>query len=135
MKKYHLFISHSWTHTDQYKNLVNLLKQAHGFSYHNYSIPKDDPVHSSSDKELSAAIRNQMQPCSVVLILAGVYATYSKWIEKEIHIAKSAWGSPKPVLAIDPWGSQRTSTIAKENADKVVKWNTNSIVSAIKELA
>ena len=28
MKTYHLFISHSWTYTDEYKNLINLLDQA-----------------------------------------------------------------------------------------------------------
>ena len=84
MNPYHLFISHSWAHADQYNNLVNLLDQATNFRYHNYSIPKNDPVHSSSDKELSRAIHNQMQPCGIVIVLAGVYAEYSKWIDKEI---------------------------------------------------
>ncbi len=135
MKTHHLFISHSWKYSDQYDNLVNLLDQASYFEYQNRSIPKDDPVHSSSDRELSEAIHNHMKSCGIVLVLAGVYASCSKWIDKEIKIAKSSFSSPKPILAIQPWDSERTSQMVKDNADKIVGWNTNSIVSAIKELA
>ena len=135
MKTYHLFISHSWTYTDAYKKLVNLLDQAKNFKYHNYSIPKDDPAHVGSDRELSEAIRNQMQPCGTVLVLAGVYASHSKWIDKEIKIARSSFSGPKPILAIEPWGSEKTSQMVKDNADQIVGWNTKSIVSAIRELA
>ena len=134
MKNYHLFISHSWTYTDQYNNLVNLLKQAKSFHYHNYSIPKDDPAHVTSDRELSEAIRNQMQPCSIVVILASVSAEYSKWIDKEIKIAKSSFPKPKPILAIRP-STNEISPMVRDSADKVVRWNTQSIVAAIKELA
>ena len=135
MKTYHLFISHSWAYSDQYNNLVNLLNQASSFAYQNRSIPKNDPVHTSTDRELSAAIHNYMESCGIVLVLAGVYASYSKWIDKEIKIAKSGWSVPKPILAIEPWDSEKTSAVVKNNADKIVGWNTNSIVSAIRELA
>ena len=134
MKSYHLFISHSWIHSDQYNNLVNLLNQAKNFHYHNYSISKDDPVHSRSDKELSNAIHDQMQPCGIVIVLAGVYAEYSKWIDKEIKIAKSGFSKPKPILAIRPWTNE-ISPAVRDNADQVVKWNTESIVAAIRALA
>lgn len=134
MKTYHLFISHSWTYADQYSNLVNLLNQANRFCYHNYSIPKDDPVHVGTDKELSKAIHDQMQPCGIVIVLAGVYASYSKWIDKEIKIARSSFSRPKPILAIRPWTNE-ISPMVRDNASEVVKWNTESIVSAIRELA
>ena len=134
MKTYHLFISHSWTHADQYNNLVNLLDQAEDFCYHNRSIPKDDPVHSSTDRELSRAIRNQMESCGIVIILAGVYAEYSKWIDKEIKIAKSSFPKPKPILALRPWTNE-ISPIVRDSANQVVKWGTESIVDAIRELA
>jgi hypothetical protein len=63
--------------------------------------------------------------------LAGVYSTYSKLINKEIEISK-AFG--KPIIAIEPWGAEKTSTIVKNNADIIVKWQGASIVKAIKEL-
>lgn len=127
---YNLFISHSWAYSDTYDNLVNLLNRASYFDYKNYSVPKDDPIHNAPyDYQLRAAIRNQMQHASCVLILAGVYATYSKWINIEIELAKEMG---KTIIAIEPWGSQRTSLTVKQAADKVVGWNTDSIVKAIR---
>ena len=127
---YNLFISHSWAYSDTYDNLVNLLNRASYFDYKNYSVPKNDPIHNAPyDYQLRAAIRNQMQHASCVLILAGVYATYSKWINIEIELAKEMG---KTIIAIEPWGSQRTSLTVKQAADKVVGWNTDSIVKAIR---
>jgi hypothetical protein len=135
-KTYNLFISHSWSYSDAYQKLVNLLDERAYFLYKNYSVPKDDPIHTrGTDKELYAAIKNKVQLSHVVLILAGVYSSYSKWIDKEIEIAKSAFSIPTPIVAIEPWGSERTSATVKENADMIVKWNTESIVDAIRKAA
>ena len=67
-------------------------------------------------------------------MLAGVYSTYSKWINKEIAICKKEFLNPKPIIAIEPWGSERTSQVVKDNADRIVKWNKDSVVRAIREL-
>jgi hypothetical protein len=129
---YNLFISHSWSYGDAYEKLVNLLNAKTYFSYRNYSVPKNDPIHNAPyDYQLKEAIRRQMQPASCVLILAGVYATYSKWIKIEIELAQSM---NKKIIAIEPWGSLKTSTVVKNAANKIVGWNTNSVVEAIKEL-
>ena len=87
LKTYKLFISHSWAYSDAYEKLCNLLGDASTFVYSNYSIPKDDPVHTKSDVVLYEAIKQQMTFCNVIIILAGVYSSYSKWVEKEITIA------------------------------------------------
>lgn len=135
-KTYRLFISHSWGYTDAYEKLVDLLDNRSYFSYANYSIPKDDPIHTNgTDKELHEAIKNKISQCHVVIILAGVYSSYSKWIDKEIKITKDEFLIPKKILAVEPWGSEKTSKRVKDNADKIVKWNTESIISAIRELA
>jgi 5-formaminoimidazole-4-carboxamide-1-beta-D-ribofuranosyl 5'-monophosphate synthetase len=134
-KQYNLFISHSWSYSDAYEKLINLLNSDKSFSYKNYSVPKDDPIHNAKNTdELKEAIKQQMQYASVVLVLAGVYSTYSKWINIEIDLAKNGFSNKKPIIAIEPWGSERTSTVVKDNADKIVKWQTSSIISAIKEL-
>ncbi len=92
-------------------------------------------IHTTgTDKQLYQAILQKMKPCSVILILAGVYATYSKWINKEIKIAKEAFSVAKPIIAIEPRGSEKTSSVVKDNANQIVKWNTESVVSAIREL-
>lgn len=135
MKQYSLFISHSWSYSDAYDLLVKMLDKDPRFNYKNYSVPKDNPVHNMPSKLLLAqAIRQRMAFCDVVLILAGVYSTYSKWINEEILIAKG-FATPKPILAIEPWASERTSSIVKNSADKIVGWNTAPILTAIRDLA
>ena len=60
------------------------------FKYKNYSIPKDNPVHTDgTDEELYDAIIEQISHASVVIVLTGVYATYSRWINDEIYIANA----------------------------------------------
>lgn len=128
---YNLFISHSWTYGDTYDKLVSMLNDAEGFKFKNYSVPKNDPIHNAgTEKELAQAIENQIVMASAVLILAGVYSTYSKWINKEIEIAKRL---QKKIIAIEPWASEKNSAVVKDNADKIVGWNTSSIVKAICE--
>lgn len=128
--QYNLFISHSWTYSDAYEKLINLLNSVSDFSYRNYSVPKNDPIHNAPyEYQLKAAIRNQMQHASCVLVLAGVYSTYSKWIKIELDLA-SEMG--KKIIAIEPWGSERISAIVKAYADRIVKWQSSSIVNAIR---
>lgn len=132
LKDYRLFISHSWNYSDTYKKLVNMLQGVPNFSWKDYSVPKDDPIHDAQNtKLLYDAIKNQISPVNCVLILAGVYSTYSKWINIEIAISKKEF--KKPIVAISPWGSEKTSKIVKDNADIIVKWNSSSIIQAIRE--
>lgn len=127
---YHLFISHSWAHGDAYDGLISLLNKNPYFDYKDYSVPKNDPIHNAgTDAQLKVAIRNQMQHASCVLILAGVYSTYSKWINIEIDLANEMG---KRIIAIEPWGAERTSIIVKKNANQIVGWNSSSIISAIR---
>lgn len=132
---YNIFISHSWNYSDAYEKLLNLLNSDPYFYYHNYSIPKDDPVHTQSDRALRQAIANQMQLCSCILVLAGIYASYSDWIQIEIDIAKNHFVYPKKIIAVECWGAERTSQIVKQNADRIVGWSSASIINAIRELS
>lgn len=126
---YRIFISHSWSYSDQYERLLEFLQQELGFFY-NHSVPQSDPVHTNgTDKDLYDKIEAQVRGCSCVVILAGVYATYSKWINKEIEIAQK-YG--KPIIAVEYWGAQHTSSVVKNAATEVVRWNASSIASAIR---
>ena len=105
MKTYNLFISHSWRYGGQYDRLYSLLRTRRYFAFRDYSVSQYDPIHdAATDAQLRQAIRDQMIPCHVVLILAGVYASYSKWINIEIDLAKRGFQRPKPVIAIWPRG-------------------------------
>lgn len=134
-KTYHIFISHSWAYSDAYDKLIELLDKDTSFSYSDYSVPKDDPIHNAgTSTELYNAIKAQVSKASVVIIMAGVYSTYSKWINKEIEIAQTEFLIPKPIIAVEPWASEKTSVKVKDAADKIVGWNSSSIINAIKEL-
>ena len=134
-KTYHLFISHSWAYSDAYNGLIDLLDKDPAFVYTNYSVPKDDPIHTNgTDVELYAAIKEKIAHASVVLILSGVYSSYSKWIDKEITIAKTEFSSAKKNIAIEPWAAQETSIKVKNAADAIVGWNSKSVIDAIKVL-
>ena len=85
---------------------------------------------AQTDKQLEAAIENKIRPCSAVLIMAGMYSTYSKWINKEIEIAKRMG---KVIIAIKPFGADRISTVVRNAAHAECAWNTNSIIGAIRQ--
>lgn len=135
MRTVNLFISHSWAYSDAYQRLTALLGSRGYFSYRDYSVPKEDPLNpGGSDIQLANAIRQQMQSCSIVIVVAGVYATHGKWIKAEIEIAKNGFKLPKPVLAVRPWASKRISAYVEDHADETVRWNKDSIVDAIRRL-
>lgn len=136
IKTYHLFISHSWGYSDAYDGIVTLFENAPLFAYKNHSVPKHDPIHTSgTDRELAEAIYRKMQGCHAVIIIAGVYGTYSKWIKKEISIAKNEFPRPKPIIAVKPYATTRVSTVVKDAADQIVSWNSKAIISAVRQLS
>ncbi len=129
---YRIFISHAWSYNSAYKKIECFLKKE-GVLYYNHSIPKDDPVHTDgTEDQLYRAIEAKIKGCSCVIILAGIYATYSKWIKKEIKIAKKY---KKPIIAIQPRGAQYISSVAKSAASTIVKWNAKSISNAVYKYA
>ena len=129
---YRIFISHSWAYSKAYDKVEDFLREEN-VEFYNHSVPKDDPVHTNgSDKQLYDAIDAKIKGCSCVIILAGVYASYSKWINKEIEIAQK-YG--KPIIAVQPWGAERTSLAVKNAADVIVGWNAKSVADAVRNYA
>ena len=130
MRTYHLFISHSWNYSDAHDKLVSLLTAHPTFNFKNFSVPPHNPIIGApTDKALQTAIENKIRPCSAVLIMAGMYSTYSKWINREIDIAQRMG---KTIIAIKPFGAERISTVVRDAATAECAWNTDSIVSAIR---
>lgn len=128
-----LFISHSWAYGNAYESLVKMLNDSPNFIYRNYSVPKDDPIHNARNAtELYKAIKNKVIFTHAVLIMAGKYATYSKWIQKEIAIAKKDYN--KPIIAVCPWGAKQISSVVKDSADEIARWNSASIIKAIRSV-
>ena len=138
IRQIHVFISHSWSYSGHYDKLSSWIfgetwsVGSASLDLRNYSVPKSDPIlNAHNDLQLKTAIYNQIYRSHVVVIPTGMYAHHSKWIRKEIDGAKS-YG--KPILAVDPWGAVRAASVVASAADKIVGWNSKSVVSGIWEL-
>jgi hypothetical protein len=137
-RQIHIFISHSWWYSEHYDTLEKWIfrepwsvGQA-SLDFRNYSVPKDDPIHNApSDKALQEAIYRQIGMSHVIVIPMGMYAHHSKWIKKEISGSQL---HSKPILAVNPWGQERTSSVVGAAARKKVGWNREGIVNAIWKL-
>lgn len=121
-----LFISHSWDY-DDYEKMVKLLEGRGYFDFQESSVPSTDPL-TGSNQQVWEAIYNKIRWAQVIILTAGVYATYSGSIKKEIEFAKSI---RKPIIAVVPFGNERTSSLCGY-ADEVVGWRADSIVDAIR---
>ena len=64
----------------------------------------------------------------MIVIPLGMYASYSKWIKKEIDGAQSY---TKPILGVNPWGQERKSSVVAAAAKETVGWNSKSVVGGI----
>ena len=127
-----IFISHSWKYSGHYDIMHSWLSESNKFIFNDYSVPQDNPVHyADSDKELEEAILRKISISNVVVIPTGMYASYSKWIRKEIDNSKIY---KKPILAVNPWAQIRGSGVVKKKASKVVGWDRQNVEEGILEL-
>lgn len=132
MKTYDIFISHAWKYNNQYYNLEKMLEEHKYFRFRNYSVPEHDPLDFNSVKELVNQLDEQIRQSTVVLVIGGMYCNYRKWIQKEIEIAKKY---NKPIILVTPYGANRIPTMVEINATKTIKWNSDSIINAIREVS
>ena len=96
-KTYRLFISYSWKYGDAYKEMVKFLDEQ-GISYYDHSVPKDDPLHKNgTDKQFCESIDAKIKGCSGVIILGGVYASFSKWTDEGNTISGDC---QKPIIGV-----------------------------------
>lgn len=134
-----VFISHSWSYSDHYETLAEWIFgeqwDANGvpIQFVDSSVPKDNPIHyAPNEQALRAAIYRRIAVANVVVIPTGMYANYSRWIEKEIDGARQF---RKPILAVNPWGQERKSSFVGNAASLNVGWNKKPVVQAVWDLA
>lgn len=132
LKTYDLFINHAWKYDDDYYRLVGLLDNANYLKWKNYSVPQHDPLDANNTRRLAESLDRQIRPTNAVLIISGMYVRHRDWIQYEIEVAQSY---NKPIIGIEPWGSQRIPTEVQSAATTMVGWRTDSIVTAIRVYA
>jgi hypothetical protein len=137
-RQIHVFISHAWSYSVHYDTLADWIFNDNwsfgqaSVDFRDYSVPRHDPIHNANnDAQLRAALHDKISRSHVIVIPTGMYANYSKWIQKEIDGAEAY---RKPILAVNPWGAQRTSSVVANAATKLVGWNKETVVRGIWDL-
>lgn len=131
-QEYNLFLSHSWSYDEEYENMVELLEDFPYFEFKNYSVPSTDPLDAETVEELIGELVEQIEPASVVIILAGMYVNHSTMIDVEMEIAEQLG---KPMLGVKPHGNDRVPTDVQDRVDEMVGWQAHSVVGGVRDLA
>ena len=131
-KTYNVFISHSWDHVDDLMNLRRLLENRGYFNVNFMETPPHAPINSTNAYYVKARIRENIKASDIVIGMAGVYASYSDWMRWELDTAIE---EKRPILGVIPWGQTNVSSVIQERANELDRWNTESIVDAIRRLA
>ena len=130
LKNRMIFISHAWAYNEHYWTLVNWFNDEPNFLWSNCSVPSHDGLADKTSKGLSDGMTRQIRPAQVVLILGGMYAAHSSWIDYEISEAKRM---NKLIIGVKPWGQKRIP-LSVQNASTCdpVGWNRSSVIQAIR---
>ena len=131
-KEYKIFISHSWDNSDDLYNLRKLLNERGYFNVEFNEVSKDEPINSDNTAYIRRRLKEKISKSNIVLAIAGIYASYSDWMEWELDQAKDLG---IPIVGIIPRGQDHISTVVSSRSKEDVRWNTESIVTAIRKWA
>ncbi|SIO94772.1 TIR domain-containing protein [Vibrio spartinae] len=131
-KEYKIFISHSWQYTDTLEALRNLINTRGYFSAVYEESTRDKPINSDDESYVKRRLSQKIGNSDVILALAGVYASHSSWMQWELDKAIELG---IPIIGVIPRGQNRISTIVSSRSVVDIRWNTESIVSAIRAYA
>ena len=127
-----LFISHSWRYSERYEKMVHLLDARPYFNFKNSSIPESKAFFGFNNAQLAEQLRRQIAPAQCVIIIGGMWTSYSGWIQFEIN---EAIRMQKPILGVRPRSAKVMPRAVVDAADSVVNWNKDSIVSGIRAIS
>lgn len=130
LRTYSLFICHDWEYSVDYYRVREFLDGARNFDWEDRSVPEHDPL--ANDEQLEYELRNQIRPADVMLVLAGMYTAHSEWMDWEMSFGRRIG---KPIIGIVPWGNQRIPAAVQRRATEIVRWNSESIVRAIRRVS
>lgn len=131
-KTYHIFISHSWQNSDALESLRKLLNERGYFNVEFEEVSKDEPINSLNAYYIKSRLSEKIENSNIVLGLAGMYASHSEWMEWELD---KAIALDVPIVGVIPWAQERISTTVSSRSVVDVRWNTESIIAAIRDYA
>jgi len=125
-----IFISHAWEQNPDYNRIVGMLDGAPLFTWHNSSVPYQNPLDMGTQRRLEDQLYDQIKPAQIVVILSCMQFDYRYWIQKQIDIAQEL---NKPIIGVTPWEKENVLNMVQSAANEMVGWDTQSIVDAIRK--
>jgi|TARA_B100001964_G_C14012639_1_gene500074 hypothetical protein len=134
---YDLFISHALRNHDEWDRFVDLLNDSSELEWRNFSLPWYDPAFDQrtpiGKKMILKSLKDQIIPSHCTFMLSGVFSSKGShpWMEMEIKISQD---HGKPIIAVPGVESGDILEPICEAATKIISWEANEAVAAIKEL-
>jgi len=128
-KDYKIFISHSWSYTEDLEALQKLLNNRGYFNVEFLEATKKIPINSENATYVKSVLKSKILKSDIILALAAIYASHSDWMIWELETAKA---NNIPIVGIIPRGQERISSEVYSRSIVDVKWNTESIIEAIR---
>ena len=124
-----IFISHSWTNLDELRHMENLLKHKGCSSVIFEELVFEDSFDSVNADKIKQILENKIKKSNVFVGIAAQTAANQEWIKWELE---TALANNVPIVGVLSRGHNVVSEVFNKNANHVVKWYTESIVTAIK---
>jgi hypothetical protein len=131
-RNYNVFISHSWSHHSDLEALRNLINLRAYFHASYSEVSRDEPINSLNASYIKTRLKEKLQSSDVIIALAGIYASHSEWMEWELDTAQALG---KKIIGLVPRGNERVSTMVSSRSSSIIRWNTESIITAIRAYA
>jgi len=131
LKNRKIFISHAWQQSEHYWKIVEWFTEEPNFYWSNCSVPSHDKLPDKTAKGLSEGMTRQIAIAQVVIILGGMDAAHSNWIDYEITEAKRMI---KTIIGVAPWGQEKIPlNVQNASVCPIVRWNSASIIQAVRQ--
>ncbi len=127
-----VFVTHTFTETDDYLRVFEFLESVDTFFYLNTSKPGNVPE-SGGMEAIKDELILQIKECEAVIVLASLYAEEGDLVSYQMDVAEA---NEKPLIVIRPFGGiMETSPDLVERVKEHVEWNDREMVDALKRQA
>ncbi|NHN33236.1 TIR domain-containing protein [Paenibacillus agricola] len=134
IKTYKLYFSHGWNHQNTFEEVTALLIDKKEFNFSPSYVPDQEMYNHLSENDMYQMIRNKVKFCDMVILMCGVYniQSFSRWINKEIICAKGEFS--KPIIGIHRSPDLKLSIVERQNADMILEWDVDKLISTIQSI-
>jgi len=129
-REHNIFISHAWDYTADVESLRSLINARTHFNCIYSDVGKYEPINSSNAYYIKSRLKERILSSHLMIGMAGIYASHSDWMKWELD---TALANNIPIVGVIPRGALRISSIVSSRANELVRWNTESIISAVRK--